>query len=321
MCKTRDIIQTHISVSDAPQHLPQPAPTLALIGGDARQRFLADYFIKAEYRVKAMGLGDALPQSIRVCHDIARVLEDSELVILPLPCTRDGIHIFTPLDSQVAIPFASLAEQLAHHPSAHVFGGRIPEAWRHQLDAMGCTVTDYYNREDVQIKNARITAEGALMTAMELTDTGILGTPTAVIGYGRIGQYLSRILISLGSSVTVYARRSASLAQAASDGCATRHISELSSLTAGFGVIFNTVPVRLIGKDILSVMPCHTLLVDLASPPFGIDPDAAGEATSRCGLGVIFAPSLPGRYAPKSAGEVIAQGILSALAEQAEGGE
>lgn len=318
MCRITDTSLQHIP---APT-IPHPArPTLTLLGGDARQLFLASHFAKVGYRVQAMGLADPSASHVRVCHDLTRALDGSEIIILPLPVTRDGIHIFTPLDSMTAIPFADLTEQLARRPSAHVFGGRIPKEWCHQLDAIGCTVTDYYDREDVQIKNARITAEGALMTAMEMTDTGILGTPMAVIGYGRIGQYLSRILVALGASVTVYARRAASLAQAASDGCATRHISELSSLTDGFGAVFNTVPSRLIGKDILSVMPCDTLMIDLASPPFGIDPDAAGEATSRCGLGVIFAPSLPGRYAPKSAGTVIAEGILAALAEQERGGE
>ena len=177
---------------------------------------------------------------------------------------------------------------------------------------MGCHVTDYYDSQDIQIKNARITAEGAIMTAMELTDTGILGASVAVIGYGRIGQYLSRLLTVWGARVTVYARRAESLAQASSDGCATHDMTQLGTLTQGYQVIFNTVPSRLIGHEILSQMPCQTLLIDLASAPFGIDPEAARELTARCGLGVVYAPSVPGRYAPKSAGEVIAQSILSA---------
>lgn len=319
MCRTSDTLRQHISDPRTSQHPARPA--LTLLGGDARQLSMAAHFSKAGYDVQAMGLGDIPPAGVRVCHDLTRALEGCEMLILPLPVTRDGVHVFTPLDSSADISFDALAESLTHRPHMQIFGGRIPHEWTHRLNALGCTVTDYYDREDVQIQNARITAEGAIMTAMEMTDVGLLGTPIAVIGYGRIGQFLSRMLVALGAKVTVYARRAASLAQASSDGCATRHISELSSLTKGYNVIFNTVPSRLIGKDILSVMPCETLLVDLASPPFGIDPEAAGEATARCGLGVIFAPSLPGRYAPRSAGVVIAEGIVSALSEQQRGGE
>ena len=317
MCRTTDTIQ-HISPSHAAQSPARPA--LTLLGGDARQLSIATRFSQAGYEVRIMGVGDSPPHGVRVCHDLGKALTGSRLLVLPLPTTRDGEHIYTPLDTQTKISFPQLCEGLSRLPSVHVFGGRIPREWSHSLSAIGCTVTDYYDREDIQIKNARITAEGALMTAMEMTDTGILGTPMAVIGYGRIGQYLSRMLVALGAQVTVYARRSASRAQAASDGCATHDTTHLSTLTQGYGVIFNTVPERLIGKEILSVMPCGTLVIDLSSPPFGIDPEAAGEATARCGLGVVFAPSLPGRYAPQSAGTVIAEGIMSALAQEEGGG-
>ncbi len=319
MCRTSDTLLQHISDPLAPRHPARPA--LTLLGGDARQLSIAAHFTKAGYDVQAMGLGDIPPAGVRVCRDLVRALEGCEMLILPLPVTRDGVHIFTPLDDSADISFDALAELLAHRPAPHVFGGRIPREWAHRLSALGCSVTDYYDREDVQIKNARITAEAAIMTAMEMTDVGLLGTPMAVIGYGRIGQSLSRMLVAFRAQVTVYARRAASLAQAFSDGCTPRHITQLTTLTQGYGVIFNTVPVRLIDKDILSVMPCETLLIDLASPPFGIDPEAAGDATARCGLGVIFAPSLPGRYAPRSAGIVIAQGIMSALSEQQRGVE
>lgn len=59
------------------------------------------------------------------------------------------------------------------------------------------------------------------MTAMELTDTALLGSRMAVIGYGRIGQFLARLLLAMGVSVTVCARRAESLAFARGDGCAT----------------------------------------------------------------------------------------------------
>ena len=304
--------QTPNQKSQISPHLGQK---LTVLGGDARQIYTATHLMQAGYEVSVMGLSHPLPSRMKSCTSLTHALEGSRMVLLPLPATRDGQHIDCPLDATQAIPFDTLKAHLSHIPSVQVFGGRIPQSWQEQLTSVGCLVTDYYEREDLQIKNARITAEGAIMTAMELSDKAILGMPIAVLGYGRIGQYLSRLLVAWGAKVTVYARRSESLAQAASDGCDTCHISHLSNLTQGYGVIFNTIPTRLIGKEILSLMPCDTLMIDLSSHPFGIDPDAAGEMTTRCGLGVVFAPSLPGRYAPRDAGIAIAESILTSLAE------
>ena len=151
------------------------------------------------------------------------------------------------------------------------------------------------------------------MMAMELTDTALLDAPIAVIGYGRIGQLLAHLLRAMGARVTVYARREESLSMAEACGCHGVSTNQLLGLAEGYRVIFNTVPVRLMGKELLSVMPCHTLIIDLASAPGGLDPDGAREATARCGLQVVKAPSLPGRYAPRDAGKAIAAVILDQL--------
>jgi dipicolinate synthase subunit A len=52
-----------------------------------------------------------------------------------------------------------------------------------------------------------------------------------------------------------------------------------------------------------------TVLIDLASAPGGVD----AEAAANLGIRVIFALSLPGKYAPVSAGHIIAQTVLSCL--------
>ena len=293
------------------QHLP--LGILTILGGDARQMHIATYMVQVGFEVHTMGLGDLLPPSIKSCHHLNHALEGSQVLILPFPATRDQQHINTPLDTSLTLPFEDIAQQLSHMPPMKIFGGRIPAHWKKDMQSMGHEVTDYDDMEDILIKNARFTAEGAIMRAMELTDTSILGSSIAVIGYGRIGQYLSRLLVSWGAKVTVYARREASLAQAASDGCLVCNTANLSNITQGYHVIFNTVPARLISKETLSKISCDTLLMDLASPPFGFDPDMASELTSRCGLGIVFAPALPGRYAPQSAGYVLADSICASL--------
>ncbi len=302
--------------------------TLTLLGGDARQFAVSASLAAAGYRVNLMGLGEAedghltghsphppIEEGVRVYHRLDRALEGCAGIILPYPATKDGQTVFCPLDTQHTILLSDIEAFVAKHPSVVIFGGRLPKAMTETLSRQGCRMVDYEKDEAFLIKNARLTAEGAVMMAMELTDTALLNAPMAVIGYGRIGRLLAHLLSSLGAEVTVFARRSESLAEAEALGYRTARTSDMSLLTMGYRVIFNTVPVVLMGKEILTNLPCNTLVIELASAPGGLDPEGINEATRRCGLQVIRAPSLPGRYAPKDAGGAIADCILSALGE------
>ena len=208
-------------------------------------------------------------------------------------------------------------------PGMQLYGGRLPSAFAAELRGRGLEAVDYYEDETLQIRNAHITAEGAVMTAMELTDRTIYGSRMAVIGYGRIGRMLARMLVGLGAQVTVYARRSDVLAWAEIEGCAVEmlpasagdtrpaRMRALRSLCRGYDVIFNTVPARILGRDEWRDMKRNTLWIELASAPGGVDPEAARLSAEQTGLRVVWAPSLPGRYAPTEAGEQIARWILN----------
>ena len=58
-------------------------------------------------------------------------------------------------------------------------------------------------------------------------------------------------------------------------------------------------------------MPSDTILIDLASLPGGIDAAAA----EKLGLRMIRALSLPGKVAPKSAGEIIKETVYNMMEE------
>lgn len=310
-------------------------PTVIVLGGDARQIAVIRALVRADCTVYAAGLcgSDGLPDGVRHCGSLATCLRAAQetrdiadrrplWLLLPLPVSRDGETVNCPLEPEVSIPLVEVADAMERLQDAHLLGGCLPEPFRRELAerlgsvAYDVRVTDYYTLESIQIPNARITAEAAIMTAMELTDTALLGTRVAVLGYGRIGQLLSRLLLSMGASVTVAARRDETLAYARMDGCKTIRLSgatALSPLTQGYTVIFNTIPAPILGQSLLEQMEPRTLILDLASAPGGIDPRVAArlagaDPTSR--LRIIRAPSLPGRYAPATAGQVLADALL-----------
>ena len=74
-------------------------------------------------------------------------------------------------------------------------------------------------------------------------------------------------------------------------------------------IVFNTVPVLLIGEKELSEARKNTLFIDLSSKPGGIDFELAKKA----GLKVLWLLSLPGKTAPETAGKIIADTVINIL--------
>jgi dipicolinate synthase subunit A len=157
---------------------------------------------------------------------------------------------------------------------------------------------DYYSGEEVQLRNAAITAEGAIAAAIAHTERTLLGSRILILGGGRISRALAPRLRALGAAVTVYARRSEERALAESAGCET--LAALPEKPEGFHLLFNTVPFPLLD----SAPDCPT--IELASAPGGF----------RDRSGVIPAGGLPGKTAPCSAAEALLGPIRAILREE-----
>ena len=80
-------------------------------------------------------------------------------------------------------------------------------------------------------------------------------------------------------------------------------------VTCGYDVIFNTVPYRILSDEQLAMIPSATVLMELASSPGGWNPTAA------CMAKVIYAPGLPGKCAPRTAGCLLADALNGLLEE------
>lgn len=141
--------------------------------------------------------------------------------------------------------------------------------------------------------NAQITAHCALRYAMEHLPVTLQHCPVLILGWGRIGKCLGRLLSGLGAKVTVATRKSADRAMAQALGYQATPIDRLN--TDGFRLIYNTIPVMVLpqGSD--------ALCIDLASK--------AGIG----GSGVLHARGLPGKDAPESSGQLIAETVLRLL--------
>ena len=145
-------------------------------------------------------------------------------------------------------------------------------------------------------RNAAITADCALSLARQRMSCCWQDANVLILGFGRIGFHLAWTLGCLNTKVTVAARKHTALAQAESMGMDSILIDAVDP--DPFTVIFNTVPHMVLPEDRCKNCTPNCIKMDLASAP-GIG-----------GSGVIWARGLPGKYAPESAGNLIAKTII-----------
>ena len=282
---------------------------------DKRVKRICHMLTDAGYAVGIAGctLPAGMPRGVTLCPDWREALKSAEIVLLPLPMLRNGGRIAF---SEEEIPFS---EFLGLLPKGTVLLCGMPE--KDDAEAArraGMTVCDYYDAETVKQRNAVLTAEGAVSIAMQELPLSLDECRAAVVGCGRIGNALCKILRALNVKVTALSRRKESLLYAESLGCKGVLLSKssLKELMQGYDVVFTTVPHRIFDAEVLSraqMLPCgrNTLFIDLSSSPGSFDAAAAREY----GVRLLWALSLPGKYAPDSAGAVLAEQMLLLLKE------
>lgn len=284
-----------------------PKKTILVAGGDLRYVYTARALTK-QYQVCAVGFHRKfLPDAdILLCESAADGLPRCDALVLPMPVSDDGVLVNAPF-SQQNLPLASLLPCLK--PDALVLGGKFGKA-RELFETAGFPVVDYLSSEELAACNAIPTAEGAIQILLEEMPRTIHGSRVLVLGFGRIGFRMAYTLRALGADVTVAARQPADRSRAELLGCRAVDFPQIEA--GAFDVLCNTVPAKVITREVLSAMQPEALVLDLASKPGGVDLDAAGELGKR----VVWALSLPGKTAPVTAGEIIAQTIHQLIDER-----
>lgn len=158
-----------------------------------------------------------------------------------------------------------------------------------------------FARNDIAIYNSIPTAEATLKIAIEETDVTIHGSEVLIIGFGRVGITVARLFAALGAKVTVTARKSEHFARIAEMGLKSIETNKIGNVISNIDICINTVPHSIISPKIIDQMTSSTLIIDLASKPGGTDFNYAKAK----GIKAIHALGLPGKTAPRTAGEII----------------
>ena len=281
---------------------------IVILGGDNRNIKLGELLKDAGYNVQVFGFDKSEVDSLNFGENLYYAIEDAKIVVGPLPCSDDSILLNTPLYSGNI----KIDEVFEYMTEEQIFiAGKISDEILKKAKENNILTIDLFNREEMTVLNSIPTAEGAIQVAMEEMDITLHGSRAMILGFGRIGKILAKILQGMGANVYIEARNYADLAWIRSYGYNPVHLDKMKDLIGKMDVVFNTVPSMILTEEILAELKKKSLVVDLASKPGGVDFQKAEDL----GVKTVWALGLPGKVAPITAAEILKNTIYNIIEE------
>src|SRR5574344_132891 len=212
----------------------------------------------------------------------------SGVIVAPIHFSRDNLNV-----NGENIKCDDIISNMANKAKV-LYTGAISKIMKSKLEENHVKFYDVFENEDLAILNAIPTAEGAIKTAIEMTNFTINGSNVLVLGYGKIGKVLSKMLNGIGAKVFCEARNKKDIAFIQAMGYNSVELKNLDNVLNGMDVIFNTIPSMILDESRLKRIKKECAIIDLASNPGGVDFLKAKELE----LNVTWALALPGKVAP-----------------------
>ena len=213
---------------------------------------------------------------------------EAKCIICPTPFSKDNVNITgTDIRCEEIIDMCK---------GKTLFAGAIQNDTRKLLENEKIEYYDLMEYDDLAILNAIPTAEGAIKVAIEKTDITLCNSNALVLGFGRIGKVLCKMLSGIGANVYCEARKEKDLAQIRAMGYNDVDLNKLEYYLPKADYIFNTAPYMMLDKNRLDLVKEDVCIIDLASSPGGVDFEYARTKNINASLEL----ALPAKWAPKS---------------------
>lgn len=250
---------------------------ILIIGGDRRMNIAFENLKLMGYSVDSLGL---------IGNDSGNI-KNADVVLLPVPTTRDGKNIFCPqVDTTIPLDYVKNANQ-----------NTLILSCGYTFETLDCI--DYLKLDSFCLLNAVPTAEGAIAKAITDTPFCLWKSRILVTGCGRVAKILIDRLNALKCDLTVSARKSADFAYLNALGIKHIHTANVCENADLFDVIFNTIDVPIF-NSFHKLKNCY--LYDLSTKGC-IDFVKAQENNIKAEK----LPGIPGKIAPITAGKIIAE--------------
>ncbi len=262
---------------------------ICVFGGDLRNLRLAEELAAAGRPNDAYALGPGPADT--------GVLAAYDVVVGPVPFSRDGTNLFTPL-AEEKIPVAAFLGALKK--GAVLLAGTLPAG----TAVGGFRHVDFTKDAELYERNLVPTCEGIVHILLGRIDFTLHGSRLLVVGYGRLARRLAPLLRALGTEVFIHSAVEAER-DAFRPDYRSGDIADLSS----YDLVVNTVPAVLLGRKELSTLRKGVFVLDVASAPGGVDPSAAAEL----GIDFLAAGGIPGAKAPRTVARDMLEVVIANL--------
>lgn len=220
----------------------------------------------------------------------------SEITVLPIPATRDKIHI---ADSDILINevFENKSKKsLIFCGNKYSLPNEIIKNYN---------IYDYSENEMFLLKNAELTAYGAINILCSKLKKPFNDSKILISGFGRIGKNLAKLLLGLNSKIFILGHKDEDSFWINKFGFS--EIKDINCLNHEFDFIINTVPNLIFSEERLKNTLCENF-IELASVP-GIDK----KVCEKLNINYISALGIPGKFYPMNAAKIIKESIINIL--------
>ncbi len=286
---------------------------IAVIGGDARQLEVIRKLTELDAKLSLIGFE-------QLDHGFTGALKEQidevdfsivDAIILPVAGMNSEGEVDTIFSNEKVVITEELIAKTPKHCT--IYSGISNQYLDNLVKTTNRKLVKLFERDDVAIYNSIPTVEGTIMMVIQHTEITIHNSNVAVLGMGRVGVGVARTFSVLGAKVKVGARKSEHIARIFEMGMKPFQLSSLEQEVEDIDVCINTIPHPIVTASVISKMPSHTLIIDLASKPGGTD----FRYAEKRGIKALLAPGLPGIVAPKTAGQIVANVLTQLLSEDA----
>lgn len=242
--------------------------------------------------IRSFGAGRRMRECERLIREMCASYSGM-IILLPIPTTRDNIYI-----SGTEKSISSLYPLF--NSNTLLVGYNLPDFLVEKALLSGSRVFDAAKDEIFLAENAKISANGAMGYLLTNNSRDMADLRIGVVGYGRIGKEMVRLLLLFGADVTVYTGRK-SVAVELGESCVGAVVLSEQSDFSRLDILINTAPARQIDE---SRLPDNLEIIDLASGNIFDSSDR-----------LIKLASIPDVMYPHTAGRLYAEAIIRFLQE------
>ncbi|WP_416150899.1 dipicolinic acid synthetase subunit A [Salipaludibacillus sp. HK11] len=287
---------------------------IAVIGGDLRHIEVIRQLAKMDATIYLLGYNQLDDGFLGVEKTTFEAIQAEKLDAIILPI--NGMKTNYEIDSVFSDSKLYLTEQWLSRTqkATKIYTGISNDALNKIVLNTNKELIELMDRDDLAIYNSVPTAEGAVLLTIQHTNVTIHRSNVVVVGFGRVGKTIARTFHVLGANVKVVANEEELRARAFELNLEPYELLDLKKVVEDADTIINTIPAQVLTADIISKMPSHVLIIDIASNPGGTN----FEFAEKRAIQAILAPGLPGLVAPKTAGIQLGNVLSTLLQKQLE---